>query len=42
MEAQEAVDVEEAAFQETVVDTQDQEVIPQQKKKKTRGKHHKF
>ena len=38
-EADEAVDVEAAVFEETV---QQQEVIPQPKKKKTRGKRRKF
>ena len=42
IEPQQAVDVEETAFQE-MIDTQGHhEVIPQPKKKKTRGKHRKF
>ena len=40
-ESQEAVDIEEAAFEETI-GIIDQEIIPQPVKKKTRGKYHKF
>lgn len=39
---QEAVDVEEAVFQETVDAQGHQEIIPKPKEKKTRGKRRKF